>query len=143
MVNGWFTGKKLSDFTDYRNMRRIINGTDKAMEIAGFAKVFEMALNADAVPETVSETTPVEAPVITPVSDEPITTETKPILQHRRVWSGITGWLTSGGATAFAMFNGFEWKTLLVAMVFVTAWGLFFWFMYRKEIAAGMFGAKE
>jgi putative chitinase len=44
MVGGWFTGKKLDDFTDYVDMRRIVNGIDKAVTIAGYAIKFEKAL---------------------------------------------------------------------------------------------------
>ena len=49
MREGWFTGKKLSDYikngkVDYVGARRIINGTDKAQLIAGYAKQFESAL---------------------------------------------------------------------------------------------------
>lgn len=45
MLEGTFTGKKLSDYfnddkTDWYNARRIINGVDKANEIAGIAKQF-------------------------------------------------------------------------------------------------------
>lgn len=45
MARGTFTGKKLSNYfnastTDWRNARRIINGTDRADEIAGYAKSF-------------------------------------------------------------------------------------------------------
>lgn len=45
MAKGTFTGKKLSDYfnkdkTDWINARRIINGTDKAAEIADIAKSF-------------------------------------------------------------------------------------------------------
>lgn len=48
MREGWFTGKKLSDYlgTDYLNARRIINGTDRAETIAGYARKFEAALLA-------------------------------------------------------------------------------------------------
>jgi hypothetical protein len=51
MVEGWYTGKKLSDYfaggkCDYVGARRIINGTDKAQKIAGYARVFEPALKA-------------------------------------------------------------------------------------------------
>lgn len=47
---GVFTGKKISDYindakTDYINARRIINGTDRAQSIAGYAKTFENILN--------------------------------------------------------------------------------------------------
>ena len=55
MSQGWFTGKKLSDYLpakgragaqQYRNARYIINGTDKATLIAEHAKKFEDALLA-------------------------------------------------------------------------------------------------
>lgn len=49
MFEGWFTGKKLSDYfndktTDWVNARRIINGTDKAQHIADIAQKFHTAL---------------------------------------------------------------------------------------------------
>jgi hypothetical protein len=53
MAEGWFTGKKLSDYitatkTDFVNARRIINGTDKAREIAAEAGHYLAALTAGA-----------------------------------------------------------------------------------------------
>jgi predicted chitinase len=49
MIKGLYTGKKLSDYItttrcDYDGARRIINGTDKAKLIAGYAMKFEKAL---------------------------------------------------------------------------------------------------
>lgn len=53
MEHGWFTGKKFSDYLPaegpaangkYALARYIINGSDKAMQIAGHAKKFEAAL---------------------------------------------------------------------------------------------------
>ena len=51
MAEGWFTGKRLADYItdsrcDYVAARRIVNGTDKADLIAGYARIFETALNA-------------------------------------------------------------------------------------------------
>lgn len=48
MEEGWFTGKSLKSYEpgDYVNDRRIINGTDKAHQIAGYARQFETALTA-------------------------------------------------------------------------------------------------
>lgn len=52
MREGWFTGKKLSDFIrdgeppDYLNARKIINGLDQAERIAGYASGFELVLRA-------------------------------------------------------------------------------------------------
>ncbi|NTG00177.1 hypothetical protein G6L30_08590 [Agrobacterium rhizogenes] len=49
MTSGRFTGKKLSDFfsaavTDWTGARKIINGTDRAIDIAGYAKKFVAAI---------------------------------------------------------------------------------------------------
>jgi putative chitinase len=52
MAEGWFTGKKLSDYEgggqefDAVNARRIINGTDRAKAIAGYYRSFLVALLA-------------------------------------------------------------------------------------------------
>lgn len=50
MMEGWFTGKKLPDYinatkADYVEARRIVNGTDRAVMIAGYAAKFEQALD--------------------------------------------------------------------------------------------------
>ncbi|HUS84366.1 MAG TPA: glycoside hydrolase family 19 protein [Anaerolineales bacterium] len=55
MLRGSFTGKKLADYfteskTDWINARRIINGTDKATLIAGYARKFHAALVAASEP---------------------------------------------------------------------------------------------
>lgn len=49
MQEGWFTGKKLSDYIngpacDFKNARRIINGLDRAADIAGYATSFSHAI---------------------------------------------------------------------------------------------------
>lgn len=51
MIDGSFTGKKLSDYfndtvTDWNNARRIINGTDRMVDIAKYAKTFNAAIAA-------------------------------------------------------------------------------------------------
>jgi hypothetical protein len=48
-LEGWFTGRSLGqyitpDLIDYKNARRVVNGLDKAAQIAEMAKVFESAL---------------------------------------------------------------------------------------------------
>lgn len=51
MLEGWFTGKKLNDYINnegskeqFVNARKIVNGTDKADLIAGYATEFKKAL---------------------------------------------------------------------------------------------------
>lgn len=56
MIGGSFTGKKLSDYltdqkTDYIGARHIINGTDRAALIAGYAVDFENAIKAAMKPD--------------------------------------------------------------------------------------------
>lgn len=45
-LNGWFTGKKLSDYLpgNYREARRIINGLESAAKVARYASLFEIGL---------------------------------------------------------------------------------------------------
>jgi len=52
MAEGWFTGKKLSTYitvgkSDFIGARRIINGTDKASLIAGYAQQYDDLLMAE------------------------------------------------------------------------------------------------
>ncbi|PWJ88344.1 chitinase class I [Mesorhizobium loti] len=52
MREGWFTGRKLSDYidlqhSDFVEARRIINGTDRAQEIAVIAQHYDAALTAE------------------------------------------------------------------------------------------------
>jgi len=46
MQEGWFTGMKLADAADFREARRVVNGTDRASQIAMYADAFLSALDA-------------------------------------------------------------------------------------------------
>lgn len=61
MKRGWFTSKKLADYigpsgVDYVNARRIVNGTDRANDIARLAVEYEQALPKVAKPVTTPAT---------------------------------------------------------------------------------------
>lgn len=63
MSKGWFTGVALSKCATYQSMRKVVNGTDKAELIAGYAYAFEEALAAqDRVPVPVPKPAPVPPP---------------------------------------------------------------------------------
>jgi hypothetical protein len=65
--DGWFTGKKLSDYSDYVNMRRVVNGTDRAEQIAGYAREFEKALRFLPVSQpVVIPEPPISPPAVAP-----------------------------------------------------------------------------
>jgi putative chitinase len=95
MRHGLFTGKRLADYltgrrTDYRNARRIINGTDRADEIARLAVDFEEALDLAASPPTAivsgGETAPSPVPSMpagegAPVADSSVTAEAGSMVQ--------------------------------------------------------------
>lgn len=78
MLKGIFTGKKLSDYigdgkTDYVGARRIVNGTDKAALIAGYAKAFEKALRDAGYLGQAPKPSPVPpAPQPLPPADDPV-----------------------------------------------------------------------
>ena len=44
-LGGWFTGKKLEDYKTFREMRRVVNGVDRASDIALLAEGFLSALS--------------------------------------------------------------------------------------------------
>ena len=74
---GLWTGKKLSDYigdgrVDYVNARRIVNGTDKAKQIAVYAKAFETALRAAGYVGQAPKPSPVPRP--SPPVDDPVVT---------------------------------------------------------------------
>jgi hypothetical protein len=70
MTVGWFTGKKMADYDSYVNMRRVVNGTDKAELIASYAEDFEKALKA--LPASpVAPVEPAPAPIPPPAPETP------------------------------------------------------------------------
>lgn len=84
MIEGWFTGKKLSDYitlqkSDFKGARRIINGVDKDDEIAEIAKKYDADLKGIGYGENVP--VPTEKPVQSvPKPDAPTVPEEKKTL---------------------------------------------------------------
>jgi hypothetical protein len=68
-LDGWFTGKKLSDYLPGDNVgaRRVVNGTDRAADIARYAASFERALVA-AVETAPSPDVPLPVPAPAPAA---------------------------------------------------------------------------
>ena len=83
MQYGIFTGHKLSDYItigkiDWINARRIVNGTDKAELIAGYAQAFDRALMTISLPNP--------APVPQPVAPPPVVQAKPGLLQRIATW---------------------------------------------------------
>lgn len=61
-LDGWFTGKRLADYSSFYDMRRVVNGTDKGTLIAGYAEKFLLAIGG---------AKPVTPPTSSPTSAKP------------------------------------------------------------------------
>lgn len=88
MTKGSFTGKKFSDYitaskADYIGARKIINGTDRAGMIAGYANSFENILKVSATPSTTTNSIPLEQPTVSDTAEpqNALPTDT-PIVQN-------------------------------------------------------------
>lgn len=85
MGEGWFTGKKLADFpSDFVESRRIVNGTDRATLIAGYAYAFLQSLENVAEPAA-----PSPAPTAPAKPQKPA----QPIPAAQPPAAGIVGWI--------------------------------------------------
>lgn len=115
MMEGWFTGKKLSDYitlkrSDFVGARKIVNGTDKANLIAGYAKQYDAKLKAEGYGA-------LEIVRISPSDVMPDPVDDKPISKSSRFWT----WVTSGGGTALMPFVDWRVQMLIAAVIVIVA----------------------
>lgn len=117
MKIGTFTGKKLADYvtlqrSDFINARRIVNGTDKAAMIAGYAKEFDTLLaesyGVEAIatePDTVTviETDKKGEQTVTEVPKKPVPVSLKP---NGHGIASLLAIIGTAIAAAFAYFFG-------------------------------------
>ena len=108
MQEGWFTGKKLSDYitlqkSDFRNARRIVNLMDKADLIAGYARAYDKLLLAEGYG--------VEQVIEAPANEVlPVPETTEPVGTSRRFWT----WLTAAALPALGLL---DWRVQLASVV--------------------------
>jgi uncharacterized protein YgiM (DUF1202 family) len=131
MRKGAFTGKKLSDYInaakcDYVNARRIINGTDQAERIAGYASKLEKVLLASIVASVPGNPVPQQTPVATPAAPASMFTVTAASLNVRG-GPGASNALVHGSPLAHgAVVQGHEdqngWKRITAQGSGVTGW---------------------
>jgi predicted chitinase len=106
MSVGWFTGKKMGDYTTYKGMRRVVNGTDRDDLIAGYADTFEKALKALPA-RPVAPVPPPPAPVEPPKPEAPAVPPAAPetpaqslakwvILAAGGLVAALTAWMMKG-----------------------------------------------
>ena len=90
---GWWTGKKLSDYDNHIDRRRVVNGTDRAALIAGYADKFGKALEVSA-----RQVTPTEK-VVFDMGDS-FKKIVSMLGSKGGIGAGLVGLLTSLGMTA-------------------------------------------
>lgn len=121
MKEGWFTGKKLADYitlqrSDFRNARRIINGLDRAADIAHTAREYDEALLE--LGYGVEPTLPDVEPPALPEPDD--ATVEKPLTQSTTIWSSIIGALS--GILSALTDNPIAQTILVLALVAAAGW---------------------
>jgi hypothetical protein len=87
--------------------------------------------------------TEVKAKIAELSKPNPLVIQPKPVIKSRKVQSQALAFLGGGGAFSIAALNGFDWMSLLVILGAAILVGGVFFFMYRKEIEAGMFGPSK
>lgn len=150
MHQGWFTGKKLDDYIkgekkDYADARRVINGTDKAGLIAGYARSFEKILSESSSAVDTSGNDPsedtagqqksadetakteVRPPVRSVVEVQQLQPETPPPSSENKVdkaintwsarWAAIPATITSGVFTFFAWLKDSPTNLVIAGIV--------------------------
>lgn len=115
MTEGWFTGKKLADYinldkTDYINARRIVNGTDKAEKIAGYAEAFETALREGGYASQAPKPKPVVAPAPTS-AQKPIPAPTPAPMPEPAPTDAPAGKGIAAAAALILAFTASFWAT--------------------------------
>lgn len=72
-----------------------------------------------------------------------LTITPKPVLKTKGVQATMMGFLGGGGAASIATLQGFDWMSLAILIGAAVLVGGFFWWRYREQIEAGLFGPKE
>lgn len=104
MVEGWFSGKKLSDYfnskiSDWVGARHIINGSDHALEIANNGKIFYAALKATYAPLITNNSTKSLSLIS---GDMNMINDPKPWYTSQGVLGSVSAIIASLGAAYFA-----------------------------------------
>jgi hypothetical protein len=103
MISGLYTGVGLTRYfgksTEWENARRIVNGTDRMRDIAGYAKAFYSALQ-----QAAGECHPDEAEINLLEHETPQPAPTPPIAEQMPAASG-SGWLTHAGMAVSGMIG--------------------------------------
>ncbi|MGV2975691.1 glycoside hydrolase family 19 protein [Roseibium alexandrii] len=110
-MEGWFTGKKIPDYitlkkSDFRNARRVINGMDKASEIAKLARGYDEALKAENYGMTDIVAIPQPKPEAKPEVHKPLAQSKEMIMSVTGIITAITAFLEKIDGSTVALIMG-------------------------------------
>jgi hypothetical protein len=141
-LQGWFTGKKLSDYinsnkADFINARRVINGIDRAKLIAGQAQKFKGILSEslEEKPKNVVVDTPLqpkEAPSVEPVSTPATDPKVSLFTKIGTAVTGIAGLGINLGTMVETQINRLTPAQVLYLCLSLALVGLAVWW-YRQS----------
>ena len=102
-MSGMFTGKDLGDYcndneTDFVNARRVVNGTDKAKLIAGYASNFLEAIEAAGGVSELSTNEEIK-------TEKPPKEERKPLVKSRTIFGHVIAFLSAMGAVVSSWWD--------------------------------------
>ena len=116
MIEGWFTGKKLSDYitlqrSDFVEARRIINGKDKASDIARVAREYDRDLKVEGYGENhIADAGNMVTEQSGVGKTEAVKSKPQPVAKSKRFWT----WLTAAALPALGLL---DWRVQLASVV--------------------------
>lgn len=126
-MEGWFTGKSIPDYitlekSGFKSARRVINGTDKAAEIANLAKRYDEILKAQGYGQD-----PLIVPDVKEVVVEPEGLD-KPLMKSKQTWlTTFLGFIGSVGS----FFVGLD--PIIQALLIVVVVGAAGYIIYERK----------
>ena len=134
-MEGWFTGKKIPDYitiqkSDFKGARRVINGTDKASDIAKIAKRYDEILKASGYGEGELITQEVKEVIVEPTGID------KPMIKSKTNWLTMAQGAAGSAATFFTELNPYIQAALIVGIVCAAGYVIYERKRYRDEARA-------
>lgn len=134
-MEGWFTGKSIPDYitlekSGFKSARRVINGTDKAAEIANLAKRYDEILKAQGYGQD-----PLIVPDVKEVVVEPEGLD-KPMLKSKTMWLDLLKGFAGSFMTFLSGLNPYIQALIILVIVGAVAYGIYERKRYRDEARA-------
>ncbi len=134
-MEGWFTGKKVPDYitlqkSDFKGARRVINGTDKAAQIAKLAQRYDDVLKAQGYGQE-----PLIVPDVETIIVEPEGLD-KPMHKSKTYWLTILQGGLGSVATMLANLNPYIQALSIVLIALAAGYVIYERKRYRDEARA-------